>query len=272
MSDYKARRMPEILAAVSLTLLLTTQTLGGNDPTHPHKKNFAKGSMLNASRGNAKTIRSYAPVDGLKMYYEIEGTGEPLVIIPPAFGFAGSHSFPALRKSHSVITVDLQGNGRTEDIPDRPISIEQYAKDVVGLLKYLGIQRADFFGESYGGNTVAVIAVRHPEMVRRAVTYSATFGPPQDALDPVTTHFDRPPTADSDYIQFQRRAIREWLQTRDIGRGFLRRSATCSGRGFRKRSWRQSKCHFSFLWEIATLCTWSMRLQLSGRSPTPSLQ
>jgi pimeloyl-ACP methyl ester carboxylesterase len=138
------------------------------------------------------------------MYYEIEGTGDPLVFIPPAFGFAGLHSFPALVQNHSVITVDLQGNGRTVDIPDRPISIEQYAEDVVGLLKYLGIAKADFFGESYGGNAAAMIAIRYPELVGRVVTYAATFGPPQIALNPETTHFDNPPTADSRNIQFQR--------------------------------------------------------------------
>jgi pimeloyl-ACP methyl ester carboxylesterase len=105
----------------------------------------------------------YAPVNGLKMYYEIEGTGDPLVFIPPAFGFAGRESFPELVQNHSVITVDLQGNGRTADIPERPTSIEQYAEDVVGLLKYLKIPKADFLGESYGGDTAAVIAVRYPE-------------------------------------------------------------------------------------------------------------
>ena len=204
MNNDKARRMRRILAAVILSLLLTTQAMGGTKTAEHSTTTKGKGTMVNAHSDNAKTIRGYAPVDGLKMYYEIEGTGEPLVFIPPAFGFAGMQSFSPLTKNHSVITVDLQGNGRTEDIPDRPISIEQYAKDVVGLLKYLGIQNADFFGESYGGDTVAIIAVRYPELVRRAVTYSATFGPPQDALDPVTTHFDRPPTADSDYIQFQR--------------------------------------------------------------------
>ena len=71
--------------------------------------------------------------------------------IHPAFGYAcGVNPYPALVQSHTVITVDLQGHGRTADIPERPLSIEQYAKDVVGLLKYLGISKADFFGESYG--------------------------------------------------------------------------------------------------------------------------
>jgi pimeloyl-ACP methyl ester carboxylesterase len=60
-----------------------------------------------------RTATGYAPVNGLKMYYEIEGTGEPLVYIPPAFGYAGLTSFPALVERHSVITVDLQGHGET---------------------------------------------------------------------------------------------------------------------------------------------------------------
>jgi pimeloyl-ACP methyl ester carboxylesterase len=144
------------------------------------------------------------------MYYEIEGTGDPLVYIPPAFGFAGMKSFLALVQKHSVITGDPQGNGRTADIPERPISIEQYAEDVVGLLKYLGISRADFLGESYGASTATMVAVRHPEIVGRVATYSATFGgSPQNALNPETTHFDKPPIADSDYIQFQRESYKK---------------------------------------------------------------
>jgi pimeloyl-ACP methyl ester carboxylesterase len=159
---------------------------------------------MDAHKGTVTEGSGYAPVNGLKMYYEIEGAGEPLVCIPPAFGYAGVNRYPTLVQSHAVITVDLQGNGRTADIPERPLSIEQYAKDVVGLLKHLGIAKADFFGESYGGNAAAMIAIRYPEMVRRVVTYAATFGPPQIALNPLTTHFEQMPTADSRNIQFQR--------------------------------------------------------------------
>lgn len=112
--------------------------------------------MSNAQEKPNEKESGYAPVNGLEIYYEIEGTGKPLVYIPPAFGFAGMKSFPALVQSHSVITVDLQGNGRTADIPERPISIEQYAENVVGVLKFLGISRADFFGESYGANAAAI--------------------------------------------------------------------------------------------------------------------
>ena len=163
-----------------------------------------KGSIVNSHNDKTRKTHGYATVNGLKMYYEIEGTGDPLVFIPPAFGFAGLHSFLALVQNHSVVTVDLQGNGRTADIPDRPISIEQYAEDVVGMLKYLKIPKADFFGESYGANTAVMIAVRYPELVGRIATYGATFGPGQIAINPETTRNDEAPTADSRNIQFQR--------------------------------------------------------------------
>src|SRR5262245_27850876 len=104
---------------------------------------YGKGKKRPSRRSNdqmsygvnhrATETHGYAPVNGLKMYYEIEGTGDPLVFIPPAFGFAGLKSFPSLAQTHSVITVDLQGHGRTADIPERPLSIEQYADDVAGL-------------------------------------------------------------------------------------------------------------------------------------------
>jgi pimeloyl-ACP methyl ester carboxylesterase len=164
---------------------------------------------MNSFLGTTTEASGYAPVNGLKMYYEIEGTGDPLVFIPPAFGFAGLKSFPELVHNHSVITVDLQGNGRTADIPERPISIEQYAEDVVSLLKYLGISNADFLGESYGGNAAVMIAIRYPELVRRVVTYSATFAPPPNTLNPETTHCDQPRTAETRDVQFQRESYKK---------------------------------------------------------------
>jgi len=160
--------------------------------------------MASAVSSTTTKAHGYASVNGLKMYYEMEGTGDPLVCIPPAFGYAGLNRYPALIESHTVIMVDLQGHGRTADIPERPLSIERYAEDVASLLKYLGIAKAEFFGESYGGNAVLMIAARYPELVGRAATYAATFGPPQVALNPKTTHFAEPPTAESSYIQFQR--------------------------------------------------------------------
>jgi pimeloyl-ACP methyl ester carboxylesterase len=153
---------------------------------------------------SATETSGYAPVNGLKMYYEIEGTGDALVYLPPAFSFAGLKSFPVLVQSHSVITVDFQGHGRTADIPERPMTLEQNAEDLVGLLKYLGISKADFFGESYGGVIAIMLALRHPELVGRVATYGATFGPARVAHNLEMLRFDHPPTPDSKGIQFQR--------------------------------------------------------------------
>ena len=186
------------------------------------------------AHGNTKKIQGYAPVNGLEMYYEIEGSGDPLVYIPPAFGFAGLKSFPALIQSHSVITVDLQGHGRTADIPERSLSIEQYAKDVVGLLNHLEISKADFFGESYGGNAAVMIAVRSPDMVGRVATYGATFGPPQAALNPETTYFDTPPTAESKDIQFQRESYKKVAADPDYWPTFYDKLGRVQWAGFSK--------------------------------------
>jgi hypothetical protein len=92
-------------------------------------------NIQSSQRDKPTKEHGYARVNGLNMYYEIEGTGEPLVVIHPALQFAGLNSFPSLLDTHSVIPPDLQGHGRTADIPERPLSIEQYAKDVAGIPK-----------------------------------------------------------------------------------------------------------------------------------------
>ena len=125
----------------------------------------------------------YAPVNGLNMYYEISGAGEPLIYIPAVFAFAGLTEFPELAKRWRVVQVDLQGHGRTADI-DRPLSFEQHAKDVVALMRHLKIERAHLFGWSYGGLIVMLIAMQHPQMVDRIATYGSLFGAPQDAIRP----------------------------------------------------------------------------------------
>lgn len=148
------------------------------------------------------TTSGYAPVNGLRMYYEIEGVGRPLIYILPAFGYAGGNRFPGLVTRHRVITPDLQGHGRTADIVDRPIRFEQHAADVVGLMKHLEIEKADFFGESFGGLIATMIAIRHPELVNRVATYGAIFGKPQEAVRREVLAAKS--SADGRGIQFQR--------------------------------------------------------------------
>ena len=159
---------------------------------------------MNALEHAATNTYGYAPVNGLRMYYEIEGTGDPLVYIPPALGHAALNSFPELAERHSVIKVDLQGHGRTADIPERPLSIEQYTEDIAALLTHLGIARADFLGQSYGGATAIMMAVRHPALVRRVAAYGATYGPLEIAHNPDMLRFDAPPNADARAFEFKR--------------------------------------------------------------------
>ena len=119
----------------------------------------------------------YASVNGLKMYYEIHGTGNPLVLIhgggstiQTTFGRVLS----AFAKTHQVIAVEMQAHGRTLDI-DRPLSFEQDADDIAELLKYLKIDKADIFGFSNGASTTLQIAIRHPESVNKIIVGSTFY-------------------------------------------------------------------------------------------------
>jgi pimeloyl-ACP methyl ester carboxylesterase len=118
-----------------------------------------------------------ATVNGLEMYYEIHGNGQPLVLlhgggstIQSTFG----RILPELAKTHQVIAVELQAHGHTPDL-DRPLSFEQDADDVAALLKQLQIAKTDVMGFSNGGTTSLQIAIRHPELVNRLVLASATY-------------------------------------------------------------------------------------------------
>src|SRR5271168_3775528 len=95
----------------------------------------------------------YAPVNGLKMYYEVHGSGDPVVLLHGAFMAISSDWtgwIAELSKTRKVIAIEMQGHGRTADI-QRPISSENLADDVAALLDYLEIPSADVIGYSMGG-------------------------------------------------------------------------------------------------------------------------
>jgi len=124
--------------------------------------------------GQQKPVTGYAPVDGLKMYYEIHGTGEPVVLLHGAFmAISGDWVdwVNELAKTRKVIAVEIQGHGRTADIK-RDITYENLSDDVAGLLDYLKIERADIVGYSLGAGTAMMCAIRHPEKVRKVVSIS----------------------------------------------------------------------------------------------------
>jgi pimeloyl-ACP methyl ester carboxylesterase len=130
--------------------------------------------FMNAPQDNPG---NFAAVNGLKMYYEVHGSGSPLVLlhgggstIESTFG----RILPELARAHQVIAVELQAHGHTLDI-DRPLSFERDADDVAALLKQLKIEKADLLGFSNGGTTALQMAIRHPELVNRLVLLAAAF-------------------------------------------------------------------------------------------------
>jgi pimeloyl-ACP methyl ester carboxylesterase len=119
----------------------------------------------------------YVSVNGLDMYYEIHGTGQPLVLLHGAFSAIGTsfgHVLPGLAETRQVVAFELQGHGRTADI-DRPLSLEGMAEDVAAALKELRIESADVFGYSTGAAVALRLAINHPNRLRKLVLASVTY-------------------------------------------------------------------------------------------------
>ena len=129
-----------------------------------------------------KPTTGYAPVNGLKMYYEVHGSGDPVVLLHGSFMTITNNWtqwIGELSKTRKVIAVEMQGHGRTADIK-RDFSYENLADDVAALLDHLKVPRADVIGYSMGGGVAMQCAIRHPEKVRKVVSISARFR--QDGL------------------------------------------------------------------------------------------
>ena len=120
---------------------------------------------------------NYAQVNGLNMYYEIYGSGEPLVLIHGG-GSTIKTSFgnilPLLAKKYKAIAVELQAHGHTSDRP-YPETFQQDADDVASLLQELNIGKASILGFSNGGSTALQVAIRHPQIVHKIVAISAVY-------------------------------------------------------------------------------------------------
>lgn len=177
----------------------------------------------------------YATVHGLKMYYEVHGNGDPVVLLHGAFmtitnnwsGWIGE-----LSKTRRVIAVEMQGHGRTADIA-REFSYENLADDVAALLDELKIEQADLLGYSLGGGVAMQCAIRHPERVRKVVSISAALrqdGLVKEGLDafpqltadafkgsPIETEYKKlSPTPDA-FPSFVKRIVAVALKPYDFG-------------------------------------------------------
>src|SRR5438105_1026019 len=119
-----------------------------------------------------------AEVNGIKLYYETHGTGRPMILLHGGLGSGEMFGpvLPQLAERHQVVTVDLQGHGRTADI-DRPIDVRLMAGDIAALIDQLGLASPDVVGYSLGGGVALQTAVKFPKKVRRLVVVSANIRP-----------------------------------------------------------------------------------------------
>jgi pimeloyl-ACP methyl ester carboxylesterase len=147
---------------------------------HPFlKKSTAmpESTTKTSSRAPLAPLSSgYAAVNGIKLYHEIYGKGEPLVLLAGGLMTIGEMSTPlaSLAATHEVIAVELQGHGRTADT-NRPLSFETMADDIAALLDHLNISKADIVGLSLGAAVGLRTAIKHPDKVRRLVVISSPY-------------------------------------------------------------------------------------------------
>lgn len=137
--------------------------------------------MFAASRSNGQQIKpsdsGYAPVNGIKVYYEVYGEGRPIVLLHGAFmtiDLNWGQLIPELSKTRKVIAIELQGHGHTP-FSDRKLLHATLASDVEGVMDYLKIDSADVAGYSYGGSVAYQFAIQSPKRVRKLVIISSTY-------------------------------------------------------------------------------------------------
>lgn len=116
----------------------------------------------------AKGAGQYAKVNGINLYFETHGAGRPLILLHGGLGSGEMFGpvLPALGERHQVITVDLQGHGRTADI-DRPIDMRLMADDIAAFIDHAGLDKPDLVGYSPGGGVALHTAVKYPGQIRR---------------------------------------------------------------------------------------------------------
>ncbi|WP_229047732.1 alpha/beta fold hydrolase [Chryseobacterium arthrosphaerae] len=137
--------------------------------------------LLTVSQMNAQKIKpsdsGYAPVNGIKVYYEVYGEGRPVILLHGAFMTIDTNwgeLIPELSKNRKVIAVELQGHGHSP-YSDRKLSHTTLASDVAGVMDHLKVESADVVGYSFGGAIAYQFAIQSPKRLKNLVIISATY-------------------------------------------------------------------------------------------------
>src|SRR5229473_7537271 len=141
------------------------------------RRNLIAAAALLCAALAAPASADYASVNGLKMYYEIQGAGRPLVLLHGGLctiEVCLERIRQPFEKTRRTIAIEQQAHGRTADI-DRPLSIEQMTEDTAALLRQLKVRNADVFGYSLGGSVALGIALRHPGLVRKVAIFGTAY-------------------------------------------------------------------------------------------------
>jgi pimeloyl-ACP methyl ester carboxylesterase len=150
------------------------QSAGASKSAEPDLIYEGSRTMTTDWTTQTKGTGKYAEVNGINLYYEIHGSGRPLILLHGGLGSGEMFGpvLPQLAEHHQVIAVDLQGHGRTADI-DRPIDIRLMAGDIAALIDHLRLDKPDVVGYSLGGGVALQTAAQYPAKVRRLVMVSA---------------------------------------------------------------------------------------------------
>jgi pimeloyl-ACP methyl ester carboxylesterase len=128
-------------------------------------------------QGLKPAASGYAPVNGIKVYYEVYGDGRPIVLLHGAFmTIEGNWGqlIPELSKTRKVIAIEMQGHGHTP-YSDRKLSPAAMASDVEGVMDFLKVDSADVVGYSMGGTIAYKFAIQSPKRLRKLVIISSTY-------------------------------------------------------------------------------------------------
>jgi pimeloyl-ACP methyl ester carboxylesterase len=122
----------------------------------------------------------FVQTNGINLYYEVHGNGEPLVLIP-GIGYDGwmwHRMIPGLADHFQVLSIDNRGAGQS-DKPAGPYTSQMLAADIVGMLDNFGVAKAHILGHSMGGFIAQALAIDYPERVNRLILSATNFGGPR---------------------------------------------------------------------------------------------